>query len=165
MESDYFHYKEMLIENRSINRKHLLFVIPYKEHDSKHGYSPGQYYYGMLDAMEEDGVFKSKVDRISIIVTKVDRIQDKENVFPVVNDYLREKWPMIIRLEHICKEYGINGGSLSIIPFSCGESCLQDLVRIDMSYSEKLIRHLILNDIPSKSPVRRFLNILNIFRK
>lgn len=166
-ENAYIDYKKMLIENRSINRKHFLFVIPYETHDAKYfSLRIQSYYEGMLNAMKEDGVFKSNIDRVSIIITKVDRIQDKENVYPVANNYLQKSWSSFYHnLEYICKVYDINGGFFSTIPFSCGESCLQDFVKIDLSYSEKLIRNLILNQIPSEPPKGRLFKFIHTFLK
>lgn len=167
-ESAYIDYKNNLVENRSINKKHLIFVIPYEERDIKIGNMGLQGYYdAMLYAMKEDKVFKSDIDNVSIIVTKVDRIKNKENLDSKVSNYLKNSWLLFYsHLEEICKEYLINGGKVTIIPFSCGESCFQNLVKIDFSLSNKMIKYLILDSFHQKASKRgKLFNFFNIFRR
>lgn len=141
---------ELLIGNRSRNRKMHFFVIEYGAEnrmygktDNNPGTSQRMYLHGAFQYIKGTEIFKKDTDAIFILLTKADKIKG-ENRKQQVNDYIDKNYKALKdMLNNICKDNDINGGSVDIIPFSLGDVCFRDYCKFDPRAAENLLRTII----------------------
>lgn len=141
----YMDYTDLLINTKTSNRKLFFFVIPYEESDVRsEGLSRSTYLESMIRALESDKILDKHVDAIYFVLTKLDIIFEPLDIESSIKDFIRSRYSGVYNgLIEICCNYEINGGTLPIIPFSCGETCSQDMVKISELSSEHFINNVI----------------------
>ena len=129
------------------NRKMHCFVIEYgAETWSYNGYDQLTYLGEALRYIEETNIFKNKAtDSIYVIVTKADRaalhgkqLNDEIKNY-VENGYYKGFYD---RLQGIAKKCEINGGLVSIVPFSIGEVKMRSLCKFNGKPARVLMEKL-----------------------
>lgn len=137
-----------VIGNRTNNRKIHFFVVEYgaesREYD---GLPQRNLLASAVSYIDRKGVFKTQTDAIYLMVTKVDKIQarNEDERITKLSDYVKTQYSMFYgTLERICREYRINGGEVSVIPFSLGDLCFQNMCKLDSRYAAKIVE-IVLN--------------------
>lgn len=136
----------ILIDNRSRNRKIHFFVLEYGADDRKYeGLTQNVYLEGALRYIERSGIFKNDTDAIYLIITKVDKANaGKGELSTILKDYINNIYGGFYNgLVKICRDCEINSGNVEILPFSLGEVCFQDYCLFDDRAASIVIRKLL----------------------
>jgi hypothetical protein len=141
------------------NGKSLFFVIDYSYADDRSAtFDQSNILSRSLTLFCTDGTGKdhrtgctmSKVDTVSIIVTKSDLMKDAKNFddrLRIAHHYLKDEYPNFMdNLEKACREFGINkpiNGKVYVIPFSIGRLYVGNTVIYEDEYAKRLKEHII----------------------
>lgn len=157
----------ILIDNRTENRKIHFFVIEYGAEDRLYKGLPQRDY---LDAavayINRTGIFKKDTDALYILISKI----DKANVGPdelnkYMSDYLSANYESFINgLKNICKKNEICGGIVTALPFTLGSVCFQNYCKFNPEAASSLVEKLLQMSLVVE-PNKGFGKIKNIFRK
>jgi hypothetical protein len=157
---------DVLIDNRTDNRKIHFFVIEYGAEDRLYENLPQSVY---LDAavayIQRTGIFKKDTDGLYLLITKVDKAH-------AVGKELQEKLRAYISdnyqgfyngLCKICKDNEINGGKVEIQPFTLGSVCFQNYCKFKDETAATVVRTLINRSYGYKTG--KLSSIVNKFKK
>ena len=137
---------DILIDNRTSNRKMHFFVIEYGAENREYAGLTQQFY---LDAavryIQRTKIFEKGTDGVYVLITKVDKakavgkeLQDK------LRAYISDNYQNFYSgLKSICKKNEINGGNVEIIPFTLGTVCFQDYCKFNGDTAAAVVRKLI----------------------
>ena len=135
-------FNDVMIDNRTQNRKLHFFVIEYGAEDRQYEGLPQQdYLQAAVQYIQRTGIFKKDTDGLYLLISKVDKAkaQGKE-LREKLKDYIRENYQGFYNgLMKISRDNEINGGGVEIIPFTLGETWFQDLVKYDNTASSRLL--------------------------
>lgn len=137
---------QILIDNRSRNRKVHFFVIEYGAEDRKYeGLTQNVYLGGALRYIERTGIFKDDTDAIYLMITKVDKAKAGQGQLRnVLTEYIDKNYGGFYNgLKRICKEAEINNGEVQRVPFSLGSVCFQDYCLFDEKPASSVVRLLL----------------------
>lgn len=137
---------DILVDNRPNNRKIHFFVIEYgAEHRFYNGLSQEAYLNAALNYMESTGVFIRNTDAIHILVTKVDKINEKGVALQdELRSFIKDNYHGFYKnLEKVCRDYEINCGKVLIHPFTVGEVCMQDFFLYKDEYAAAVAKVII----------------------
>lgn len=159
----------ILIENRSGNRKIHFFVIEYgaenrlyDKTDNNPGIPQRTYLHGAFQFINDTKIFKKDTDAIFILLTKADKIKGEENKKQQVLNYIDNNYLALKNLlNDICEDNDINGGSIEIIPFSLGDVCFKDYCKFDTQAADNILRIIIKRSASCKKTV--FFKFMDIF--
>ena len=134
----------VLIDNRSTNRKMHIFVIEYGAEDRLYEGLPQRVYLeGAVSYIKNTGIFKKDTDAVYIMITKADKVKNPSR--DTFTNYINEKYLGFHNgLEQICRDNEINKGKVEKIAFSLGEVCFQNYCRFNSRPAENVVQ-LILN--------------------
>lgn len=119
----------ILIDNRTSNRKMHFFVIEYGAEDREYeGLPQKDYLEAAVAYIQRTGIFKKDTDGLYLLITKVDKaravgkaLQEK------LRDYISQNYQGFYNgLKKICKDNEINNGKVDIQPFTLGTVCFQN---------------------------------------
>lgn len=129
----------VLIDNRSINRKMHIFVIEYGAEDRLYEGLPQRVYLdGALSYIKNTGIFKKDTDAIYIMITKADKV--KEQSKEIFSNYINKNYLGFYNgLGQICKDNEINKGVVEKLAFSLGEVCFQNYCRFNSRPAENVV--------------------------
>ena len=136
----------VLIDNRTKNRKLHFFVLEFGADDRKYeGLTQNVYLDGALRYIERTGIFKDDTDAIYLMITKVDKAKaEKGQLSAVLRDYISEYYGGFYNgLVKICRDWEINSGNVEIVPFSLGQVCFQDYCLFDEKPAGNVVRKLL----------------------
>lgn len=154
----------ILIDNRTNNRKIHFFVIEYGAEDRQYeGLTQQTYLDAALRYIERTGIFKNDTDAVYLMITKVDKVEaPKGQLTNFLYDYITNIYGGFFNgLVHICKEAEINEGKVDIIPFSLGKVCFQDYCIFDDRPAAYVVNKLLNSTKGVKqSRLHRILRIL-----
>ena len=156
---------DILVDNRPNNRKIHFFVIEYGgQHRFYDGLSQEAYLNAALNYMESTGVFIRNADAIHILVTKVDKINEKGVALQdELRSFIKDNYHGFYKnLEKVCRDYDINCGTVLISPFSVGEVCMQDFFLYKDEYATAVAK-VIIEESESSPP--RFNRLSQMLRK
>ena len=151
----------VLIDNRSTNRKIHFFVIEYGAEDRLYEGLPQRTYLdGALSYIKNTGLFKKDTDAVFIMITKADKL--KNCTREKLNDYINENYLGFYNgLERVCKDNEINGGVVEKIAFSLGDVCFQNYCKFDSRAAETVVRWLLKRSASDRSgKLGRFMKIV-----
>lgn len=135
--------KNILVENKSKNRKIHFFVIEYgAENRSYKGHTQDVYLRSCMRYIEENGIFDKTTDRIYIMVTKSDKfdVTETNTESDILKQYISENYLGFYKnLKNICKKYDINDGEPGLIAYNIGDVCFQDYSRFHPGKSESIV--------------------------
>ncbi len=136
----------ILIGNRSVNRKIHFFVIEYGAEDRQYeGLEQTEYLEAALRYIERTKIFEKETDAIYLMITKVDKAKaEKGQLKNVLSSYISNNYAGFYNgLVQICSDCEINGGKVEVIPFSLGKVCFQDYCLFDEKPASNVVRKLL----------------------
>lgn len=136
----------VLIDNRSRNRKIHFFVLEYGAEDRLYeGLTQSVYLDSALRYIERFGIFKNDTDAIYLMITKVDKAHAGKGQLPsILREYISNVYGGFYNgLVKICRDCEINKGNVEIVPFSLGDVCFQDYCLFDNRAAANVVRMLI----------------------
>lgn len=135
--------KCVLGDTKSDNRKIHFFVVEYGADGRTYdGIPQKEYLNTVVNYIDRENIFKTSTDAIYLIVTKVDKIKARngEERMAKLKDYITKQYGGFYNgLTAICKKYQINGGKISILPFSLGKVCFQDYCIMKDVYAKNVV--------------------------
>ena len=135
-------FNDVMIDNRTQNRKLHFFVIEYGAEDRQYEGLPQQdYLQAAVQYIQRTGIFKKDTDGLYLLISKVDKAKAHgKELREKLKDYIRENYQGFYNgLMKISRDNEINGGGVEIIPFTLGETWFQDLVKYDNTASSRLL--------------------------
>lgn len=137
---------DILVDNRTDNRKIHFFVIEYGAEDREYeGLPQTNYLEAAVAYIQRTGIFKKDTDGLYLLVTKVDKakvvgkeLEDK------LRTYISENYQGFYNgLKKICKDNEINRGNVEIQPFTLGTVCFQNYCKFKEDTAATVVRTLI----------------------
>lgn len=137
--------KDVLVSNRTVNRKIHFFVIDYgAEGRLYEGLNQDVYLTQALQYIQRMGIFNNDTDAIYIMITKVDKAMGNGSLKEVLKEYIDKNYKGFLNgLKNICQKYGINDGEVKIIPFTLGQVCFQDYCLFNDKPAAEVVRELL----------------------
>lgn len=135
----------ILLENRSNNRKIHFFVIEYgAEKRIYNGLPQAEYLNSAAAHLNSIGLFDSNTDAIYVLISKVDNASYEGSLEEHLLKYMtKNDLGFYNNLLLICKEHGINKGRVKIVPFSIGNVCFKDYCQFDATSATKMVDLLV----------------------
>ena len=135
----------ILLENRSNNRKIHFFVIEYgAEKRIYNGLPQAEYLNSAAAHLNSIGLFDSNTDTIYVLISKVDNASYEGSLEEHLLKYMTKNYlGFYNNLLLICKEHGINKGRVKIVPFSIGNVCFKDYCQFDATSATKMVDLLV----------------------
>lgn len=136
----------ILIDNRTKNRKIHFFVIEYGAEDREYeGLPQSTYLEAAVAYINRTGIFKKDTDGLYLLITKVDKakaigkdLQDK------LKDYINTNYKGFYNgLEKICKDNEIYSGKVVIQPFTLGDVCFQYYCKFKEDTAAQVVQTLL----------------------
>lgn len=154
---------------KSENRKVHFFIIDYDRINrrDKDGLKQSDYLSAASTYFANNDIFGSTTDAIYVILTKSDLLID-ENQKPVLQKerveyakkYLNNNYKSFVNtLKGICKDHSINGGKLTVEPFSLGNVYFKEICDFNGSSASNIV-DILMDRIPKAKK-----SILDIFNK
>lgn len=137
---------DILIDNRTKNRKIHFFVIEYGAEDREYEGLPQQAYLAAAVAyIQRTGIFKKDTDGLYLLITKVDKAKAVgKDLQEKLKSYISENYQGFYNgLKKICKDNEINGGKVEIQPFTLGTVCFQSYCKFKEDTAAAVVRTLI----------------------
>lgn len=155
---------------RNNNRKIHFFFIDYNRENRPdgNGFCQSDYLAAATTYFKDHKIFGKSTDAIFVVLTKSDLLRDESG-----NEVKRERWveyaknylnennykAFIETLKDICKKEGINGGNVTIEPFSLGKVYFQKIGDFDGRSAENLLE-ILMQRIPGSKT-----SLFDIFNK
>lgn len=136
----------VLVANRTTNRKMHFFVIEYGAEDRIYdGLPQTTYLEEALNYIKQTDIFKTSTDAIYLIVTKVDKVPSGgEGGSVILQKYIKEHyWNFYNGLKQICEKHQINGGKVPVLSFSLGKVCFQNFCMFNDAYAKEIVKLII----------------------
>lgn len=135
----------ILLENRSNNRKIHFFVIEYgAEKRIYNGLPQAEYLNSAAAHLNSIGLFDSNTDAIYVLISKVDNASYEGSLEEHLLKYMTKNYlGFYNNLLLIYKEHGINKGRVKIVPFSIGNVCFKDYCQFDATSATKMVDLLV----------------------
>lgn len=136
----------VLIDNRTVNRKIHFFVLEYGGENRKYeGLSQTEYLEAALRYIERTKIFEKDTDAIYLMLTKVDKTGAVgQELVSVLTDYIDDNYRGFYQgLESICRKNEINGGRVERVPFSLGRVCFQDFCLFNETPAANVVKKLL----------------------
>lgn len=124
----------ILIDNRTQNRKIHFFVIEYGAEDRQYeGLPQLDYLQAAVAYIQRTGIFKKDTDGLYLLITKVDKAKAHgKELIEKLRQYINDNYQGFYNgLKKVCRDNEINGGEVEIIPFSLGEVCFQSYCKFN----------------------------------
>jgi hypothetical protein len=156
----------ILVDNRTINRKMHFFVLEYGGESRKYeGLSQTEYLDAALRYIQRTKIFEKETDAIYLMLTKVDKTGVKgQALVDVLMQYIEDNYKGFYQgLEKICRDCEINGGKVERIPFSLGQVCFQDYCLFNEAPAANVVKKLLTRSKGFKNG--KLQKGLNIFRR
>jgi hypothetical protein len=136
---------DIFISNRTENRKIHFFVIEYGAEDRKYmDTKQATYLQSAVEYINMTGIFKKDTDAVYILVTKVDKAKAYgAELMEHLKKHITSKYAGFYNgLKKICTDNEINGGAITVIPFSLGEVCFQYYCKFDTASADKVVKEI-----------------------
>lgn len=154
---------------KSNNRKVHFFFIDYDKENrpDKDGLKQSDYLNAASTYFQNYLVFGNTTDAIFVVLTKSDLLLDEEGnsvpqnkILEYTKKYLDQNnyLAFINTLKNSCQKYGINGGKLTVEPFSLGKVYFKEICDFDSSSASKIVEILMKRIPGTKSS---FFDIFN----
>ena len=134
---------DVLIDNRTENRKIHFFVIEYGAEDREYdGLPQKDYLEAAVAYIQRTGIFKKDTDGLFLLITKVDKAKVLgKDLLEKLRLYISENYQGFYNgLKKICKDNEINGGDVEIQPFTLGEVCFQNYCKFKEETAAAVVR-------------------------
>lgn len=150
----------VLVDNKTKNRKVHFFVIEYGAEDRMYeGMPQKSYLTAALQYIKRTRIFEKNTDAIFVLISKADKM-------PVVNDkntflrnYIDDNYKGFINgLKELCVDHEINNGRVEVIPFTLGEVCFQNYCRFNDASATVVVNKILQRTVAyKKSKYKKFL--------
>lgn len=154
---------------RNNNRKIHFFFIDYNRENKPdgNGFCQSDYLAAASTYFKDHKIFGKSTDAIFVVLTKSDLMRDESD-----NEVRKEKWveyakkylnennykSFINTLKDICNKEGINGGRITVEPFSLGKVYFQKIGNFN-GYSAENLLEILMQRIPgNRSSLLDFFN-------
>lgn len=157
---------DVLVDNKTDNRKIHFFVIEYGAEKKEFAGLPQRDYLDSAAAyIQERGIFKNDTVGVYILITKVDKVKTEEgSLKEKLRSYMSENYRGFYnKMERICKENEINGGKVSIQPFTLGKVCFQDYCKFDEKCAADVVKIIMNTAYGTKNNM--WQKIVNLLKK
>lgn len=137
---------DILVDNRTGNRKMHFFVIEYGAEDRQYeGLPQGVYLDAAVQYIARTGIFKKETDGIYILISKVDKVKAKgPELQEILKKYIEDNYLSFYNgLKKICADNEINRGTVQILPFTLGTVCFQKYCKFDETTANNVVRILL----------------------
>lgn len=155
---------DIMIDNRTQNRKLHFFVIEYGAEDRQYEGLPQQVYLqAAVQYIQRTGIFKKDTDGLYLLISKVDKANAHGKDLAVkLKEYIADNYQGFYNgLKKICRDNEINGGEVEIIPFTLGEVCFQNYCKFKEQAAAKVVNKLIERTYGYKpGKMKRFMDAL-----
>ena len=155
---------DIMIDNRTQNRKLHFFVIEYGAEDRQYEGLPQQdYLQAAVQYIQRTGIFKKDTDGLYLLISKVDKAKAHgKELGEKLKDYIHENYQGFYNgLKKICRDNEINGGEVEIIPFTRGEGCFQNYCKFKDQAAAKVVNKIIERTYGYKpGKMKRFMDAL-----
>jgi hypothetical protein len=144
------------------NRKIHFFFIDYSKHDNIIDGMITQQDYLNAAALyfKQNKIFNKTTDAIFIVTTKSDMMPYNVSRIEFAKKYLHNTFTTFVNtLRDICRTNSINGGILTVEPFSLGEVSFKYICKINRDSSQRIIDILMDRIQPQKK------NLFDVFNK
>lgn len=133
----------VLIANRSVNRKMHFFVIEYgAENRLYEGITQQTYLDGAMNYIRDTKIFAKNTDAIFILITKTDKAKDQSPT--ALRQYIKNNYKGFYNgLKLICEQNEINKGEVEMMAFTLGEVCFQQYCKFDPKPAENVVRQIL----------------------
>ena len=136
----------LLISNRTTNRKIHFFVLEYGGEERKYeSLDQASYLEAALAYIKRTKIFDRDTDGVYLLFTKVDKtkLRGKDLVEHLI-EYTDKYYANFYNgLAAICKDYEINGGKVERLPFTLGNVCFQNFCLFDGTAAENVVKILL----------------------
>lgn len=154
----------IMIDNRTQNRKLHFFVIEYGAEDRQYEGLPQQdYLQAAVQYIQRTGIFKKDTDGLYLLISKVDKANAHGRELAIkLKEYITENYQGFYNgLKKICRDNEINGGEVEIIPFTLGEVCFQNYCKFKDQAAGKVVNKIIERTYGYKpGKMKRFMDAL-----
>ena len=136
----------VMVDNRTQNRKIHFFVIEYGAEDRQYEGLPQQdYLQAAVAYIQRTGIFKKDTDGLYLLISKVDKANAHgRELSEKLKAYISENYQGFYNgLKRICRDNEINGGEVEIIPFTLGEVCFQNYCKFKDKAALKVVSTII----------------------
>jgi hypothetical protein len=136
----------ILVDNKTKNRKMHFFVIEYGAEDKEYkGLTQSTYLAATAAYIKRTGIFKKDTDGIFLLITKVDKANAKgKELQEKLKAYISEHYQGFYNtMESICRENEINGGKVEIQPFTLGNVCFQSYCKFKDGSAQAVVKTIL----------------------
>lgn len=136
----------LLVSNRSTNRKMHFFVLEYGGEERVYeGLDQSTYLQAALSYIKRTKIFQKDTDGVFLLFTKVDKtgLTGQELVDHLVHYTDRYYSNFYNGLVAICRDNEINGGKVERLPFTLGNVCFQNYCLFNGQAAENVVRLLL----------------------
>lgn len=136
---------KIMVDNRTKNRKIHFFVIEYGAEDREYeGLPQGKYLQAATRYIERTGIFKKDTDGLYLVISKVDKAKAKGSALTdKLKEYIESNYLGFYNgLKKICKDNEINGGNVTILPFTLGDVCFQNYCKFKDKTAAKVVEEV-----------------------
>ena len=137
---------DILVDNRTGNRKIHFFVIEYGAEDRQYeGLPQSTYLDAAVQYINRTGIFKKDTDGLYVLITKVDKAKAKgPELQEMLKKYIENNYLSFYNgLKKICIDNEINGGKVEILPFTLGTVCFQNYCKFNDTAANKVVSILL----------------------
>ena len=136
----------ILIDNRTGNRKIHFFVLEYGAENRKYeGLTQAEYLDAAYLYIKRTQIFEKDTDAIFLMITKVDKIKaEVPRRKEIIEEYIKTYYQGFYNnLKKLCTDKEINNGKVDIRSFSLGEVCMKYYCLFDNSAAKAIVQLLI----------------------
>lgn len=155
---------DILIDNRTNNRKMHFFVIEYGAEDREYeGLPQKDYLEAAVAYIQRTGIFKKDTDGLYLLITKVDKVHAVgRDLQEKLRDYISQNYQGFYNgLKKICQDNEINNGKVDIQPFTLGTVCFQNYCKFKDDTAAAVVRTILARSYGYKpGKLKTFFDIL-----
>lgn len=155
---------DILIDNRTSNRKMHFFVIEYGAEDREYeGLPQKDYLEAAVAYIQRTGIFKKDTDGLYLLITKVDKVHAVgRELQEKLKDYISQNYQGFYNgLKKICQDNEINNGKVDIQPFTLGTVCFQNYCKFKDDTAAAVVRTILARSYGYKpGKLKTFFDIL-----
>lgn len=153
---------DLLISNRTTNRKMHFFVIEYGGEERLYeGLGQAAYLRAALEYIKRTRIFDRETDGVFLLFTKVDKAKLRgQELVEHLKEYTDRHYSNFYNgLVAICRDNEINGGKVERLPFTLGNVCFQNYCMFDGKSAANVVRQIVNRSKGfKKGKLQKFIN-------
>lgn len=152
----------VMVDNRTSNRKLHFFVLEYGAEDRKYeGLPQSTYLHAAVAYIKRTGIFEKDTDGLYLLISKVDKSGLKGKALQEhLKQYISDNYAGFYNgLKKICRDYEINDGNVEIVPFTLGDVCFQNYCKFNSKTASNVVKLIMARTYSSRTGfLGRFIN-------